>query len=150
MGYEIRLIIGKKVTFNDRGFMEIARVDLSKIGSGKLDDLIKYAQGKYSKDTNLDFLKGIRSKHLGVPDETGDLFGVGNSYIHVDIWEGSDRVTEDLYGDPLPAIPLDHVLAAINKEMENSDYRRFELAKNILEAFNNSKWDRIYVVPYGH
>jgi hypothetical protein len=150
MGYEIKLIIGKKVTFDGKGFIEIARIDMSKIGTGKLSDLIGYAQGKNVDVSNLNFLKGVKSKHLSVPEETGDLFGLGTSYTSVEIWEGSDKVTEDLYGDPLPAIPLLHVLAAINREIEFSDYRRFELAKDILDSFNNQKWEDIYVVPYGH
>jgi hypothetical protein len=131
-------------------FIEIARIDLSKIGTGKLHDLISYAKGKDVDSINLDFLKGIKSKHLEVPEETGDLFGLGSSYDNVEIWEGPEKVDKDLYGDPLPAIPLLHVLAAINREVENSDYRRFDLTKDILDSLNSPKWDNIYVVPYGH
>jgi hypothetical protein len=150
MGYEIKLIIGQKVAFDNKVFIEIATVDMSKIGTGKLHDLISYAKGKDTDSINLDFLKGIKSKHLEVPEETGDLFGLGGSYDNVEILEGPEKVNKDLYGDPLPAVPLLHMLAAINTEVKHSDYRRFDLVKDILDSFNDPKWDNIYVVPYGH
>jgi len=150
MGYEINLIVGQKTSFSNNVFIEIVRIDLSKIGTGKLHDLIAYAKGKEPDGINLDFLKGVKNKHLKVPEETGDLFGLGSSYDNVEIWEGAEKVDKDLYGDPLPAIPLLQVLAAINREVEHSDYRRFDLAKDILDSFADPKWDNVYVVPYGH
>jgi hypothetical protein len=150
MGYEINLAIGQKKSFSDNVFIEIVRIDLSKIGTGKLNDLIAYAKGKDVSEVDFDFLKGVKSKHLGIGEDIGDLFGLGGSYDNVEIWEGPEKVDKDLYGDPLPAIPLLHMLAAINIEVQHSDYRRFDLVKDILDSFNDPKWDNIYVVPYGH
>jgi hypothetical protein len=71
-------------------------------------------------------------------------------YTDVEIFHDDEPVTKDLYEDPLPAIPILHVLSALNEELKEDEYRRFALAKCILEEMSNDSWDDIYVVPFGH
>jgi hypothetical protein len=149
MGYEIKLIAGDITS--DKSFLEIASVDLSKIGNGPLSKIISYAKGKETPDFNdWKFLKDVKGSHLGLDPLTSEIFDVGMNYDNVSIWEGIDKISEDPYGDPLPAMPIQHVLAAINAELKIEKYRRFELAKQMLDELASSKWDNIFVVPYGH
>lgn len=149
MGYEINLIMGE-IGGTDT-FIEIARVDLAKIGNGPLHNLISYAKGKETPNfIDWKFLKDVKGNHLGVDSASSEIFGLGMDYKNVDIWEGDVKTTEDPYGDPLPAVPLLHILSAINQELKLGNYRRFSLAKSILEEFATDKWDNIFVVPYGH
>jgi hypothetical protein len=79
-----------------------------------------------------------------------DFLDLGNQYDFVSIYEGDQKMKEDLYGDPLPAIPAIHVLAAINEELKSEPYRRFSLAKKMLDELTSSEWEDVYVVPFGH
>lgn len=152
MGYEIRLHIGQSI--HSDNFSEIARVDLSKIGSGPLSHIIAFGKGKSVpiEFSDFKFLRDIKGKHLGVDDPiTSEFFDIGLNYEFCGIYEGVEKVTEDAYGDPLPRIPLDHMIAAIEEELKVSTYRRFKLAKNILSEFKSQEWNSdIYVVPFGH
>jgi hypothetical protein len=149
MGYEIKLIAGEITS--DKSFLEIASMDLSKIGNGPLSKIISYAKGKETPDFNdWKFLKDVKGSHLGLDPLTSEIFDVGMNYDNVSIWEGIDKISEDPYGDPLPAMPIQHVLAAINAELKMEKYRRFELAKQMLDELASSKWNNIFVVPYGH
>jgi hypothetical protein len=149
MGYEINLIIGE-IGSTDT-FLEIARIDLVKIGDGPLSNLILYAKGKETPNfIDWKFLNDVKGEHLGISQTTSEIFGLGMDYKNVDIWEGDEKIAEDLYGDKLPAIPLLHLLSAINQELKLGSYRRFKLAKSLLDEFVSSKWDNVYVVPYGH
>ena len=149
MGYEIQLIAGE-IGSTDT-FIEIARVDLSKIGNGPLHNLISYAKGKETPNfIDWKFLKDVKGNHLDVDPSASEIFGIGMDYKTVSIWEGDAKISEDPYGDPLPAVPLLHILAAINQELKLGNYRRFSLAKALLDEFSTSKWENIFIVPYGH
>jgi hypothetical protein len=153
MGYEIKLHVGEISSVDQETFLEIACVDVSKIGTGPLNHLIQFAKGKSVpvEFKDFKFLKDIKGNHLDVDQASSDFFDLGMDYINVEIWEGESRLGEDLYGDPLPAIPLDHVLAAVNEELKYDDYRRFKIAQALLNEFTSSAWGRdIYVVPFGH
>jgi hypothetical protein len=152
MGYEVRLIIGAK---KSDYFLQIATVELAKIGDGLLSKFIQFAKGKSeSLDfSEFKFLNDVRGNHLGVSTDIAELFDLGMDYEFVSIYEGKEELTEDLYGDPLPAIPALQILAAINEELKiESSYRRFRLAKKILEEFTSSDWDGfdVCVVPFGY
>jgi hypothetical protein len=149
MGYEIKLIIGQ---LNDKSFLEIARIDISKIGHGPLSKLILFAKQKEISPEFKDwkFLNDVRGVHLGLDSKSSELFDLGMDYADVEIWEGDEITKKDLYDDPLPAIPLLQVLSAINEELKEDQYRRFLLAKALLEEMSNDYWDDIYVVPFGH
>ena len=154
MGYEIKIHIGEISKHSeDIIFIEIASLDLSKVGEGVLEKLIKFSKGK--SDTidfsDFKFLRDVRGNHLGLSGDISDLFELGHEYDKVYIWENDEKKYEDLYGDPLPAIPIKHFLSAIKEELKTGSYRRFILAKELLEAFSNSnEWNDIYVVPFGH
>lgn len=151
MGYEIKLIVGEKI--HASGFLEILSVDLSKIGDGPLSKIISFAQGKKTTPDFKDWrdFKSIMGKHVGVESETADLFDIGTQYDMVHIYDGNEKVDEDLYGDPLPAIPVLQVLSAIEEELKlDSSYRRFNLAYVILKEMSSDRWKNIFVVPYGH
>lgn len=152
MGYEIKLHIGEISTLDNSTFLEIATVDLSKIGNGPLNNLIQFAKGKSIpvEFKDFKFLKNIKGKYLGADPSVSDFFDVGMDYIKTHIWDGETKTGEDLYGDPLPAIPLEHVLAAIKEELKSDSYRRFQLANALLQEFTSSSWENIYVVPFGH
>jgi hypothetical protein len=156
MGYEIKIHIGEISGYGENTiFLEVASLDLAKIGDGVLSKLISFAKGKNgSMDFNdFKFLKNIKGSHLGVDPTTSYIFGVGDEYSNVYIWgtSGDEKITEDLYGDPLPAIPLDHFFLALKEELKTDNYRRFKLAKALLDEFLNSgNWKDIYVVPFGH
>lgn len=149
MGYEIKLIIGiKKPDF----FLEIARIDLSKIGGGPLHKLIKFAKGKsdHLDFEEFKFLNDVRGSHLGVSPEMSELFGIGGEYDFVSIYDGNEKIDEDLYGEPLAAVPVLQILGAINEELKSEPYRRFSLAKKMLEELSSSEWEDVYVIPFGH
>lgn len=157
MGYEIKLYVGEtlgKPSGNETvSFLEIATLDLSKIGSGPLSHLIAFAKGKSVPVDFKDFkfLKDVKGDHLEVDASAADFFDVGMDYGMAEVYEGDVKVSEDLYGDPLPLIPLNHVLAAIDEELKTSSYRRYRLAKSLLSEFNSQYWSKnIYVVPFGH
>jgi hypothetical protein len=149
MGYEIKLIIG---VLRDKSFLEVARVDLSKIGHGTLSKLILFSKGKEISPEFKDwrFLNSVRGEHLGLDLKSSELFDLGMDYVNVEIYEGDFRTQEDLYGDPLPAIPLLQVLSAIDNELKEDSYRRFSLAKSMLDSMKSEQWDDVYVVPFGH
>jgi hypothetical protein len=149
MGYEIKLIVG---ILHDRDFLEVARVDLSKIGHGTLSKLILFSKGKEISPEFKDwrFLNSVRGEHLGLDPKSSELFDMGMDYVNVEIYEGDFRTKEDLYGDPLPAIPILQVLSAIDNELKEDTYRRFSLAKAMLDSMKSEQWDNVYVVPFGH
>jgi hypothetical protein len=150
MGYEIKLYIGEKRPGGP--FIEIGQIDLSKIGEGPLGNLIGFAQGKGSSVEFKDFkfLRDIKGKHMGMDPMASDMFDIGMDYEFVEIWDGEEKVKEDLYGDQLPAIPLDHILAALKEELKGGHYRRFKLAEAFLQELTSSEWHNIYIVPFGH
>lgn len=153
MGYEIKLIAGEKSSATPGLFIEILSVDLSKIGEGPLSKLISFSKGKTKTPDFQEWrdFKSIMGKHIEVEGETADLFGVGIQYDFVSIYDGNERVDEDLYGDPLPAIPVLQVLSALDEEIRiDSSYRRFHLAKSCLEEFRKETWINIFVVPFGN
>lgn len=149
MGYEIKLIVG---ILHDRDFLEVARVDLSKIGHGTLSKLIMFSKGKEISPEFKDwrFLNSVRGEHLGLDSRSSELFDIGMDYVNVEIYEGNFRTEEDLYGDPLPAIPLLQVLSAIDNELRDDAYRRFSLAKSMLDSMKSEQWEDVYVVPFGY
>jgi hypothetical protein len=69
MGYEIKLIIGQ---LNNKSFLEIARIDLSKIGHGPLSKLILFAKQKEISPEFKDwrFLNDVRGVHLGLDSKS--------------------------------------------------------------------------------
>lgn len=72
-------------------------------------------------------------------------------------YDGYDQKCDtDLYGDPLVATDLDTAIAdlkAIDKqivEREGEHYRRLPPAIALLEGFDQSQWDELLVIHFGH
>lgn len=69
--------------------------------------------------------------------------------------DGSD-VSEDMYGDPLLAADLDTVITDLRLAdaqilVEDGErYRRLPPAIALLEGFDQSQWDELLVLHYGH
>ena len=78
MGYEIKLHVGEISSIDQKTFLEIASVDLSKIGNGPLNHLIQFGKGKSVSVEFKDFkfLKDIKGKHLGVDPASSDFFDI--------------------------------------------------------------------------
>lgn len=151
MGYEIKLHIGELSHIG--GFLEIATVELSKIGEGPLYHLIQFAKGKSIPIDFKDFkfLKNIKGNYLGLDPMSSEIFDIGMDYQKIEIWDGDLKVSEDMYGDVLPAIPLEHFLAAIQEELKYDQYRRFKIANALLKEFISSDWEsfKIHIIPFG-
>lgn len=69
--------------------------------------------------------------------------------------DGSD-VSEDMYGDPLLAADLDTAITDLRLAdaqifVEDGErYRRLPPAIALLEGFDQSQWDELLVLHYGH
>lgn len=149
MGYEIKLVIGqltpaaapesalaKHELKYGRSLIEVARLDLSKIGSGPLGTLIDEA----IKDQKV--RQGEGAAKVGFYAEDGDTL-----------------VTEDRYGDPVTPVLLQGILEALVQEIEASiladetPYRRFVIAQalieKILDTFHNSA-SELVALTFGH
>ena len=150
MAYEVKLIMAEKN--NTNYFLEIARVDLSKIGNGYLHKIIAFSQGKIELPEFMKTkeFKKVQAGHLELPGDTSDLFGIGLDYTDAEVWEGKTKMTEDMYGVPLHGIPINQILYVINLEIDSDKYRRFDLAKVMLEEFSTNKWQNMYVIPFPH
>ena len=70
------------------------------------------------------------------------------------IYIGDNKVTEDMYGDPLIEIPVKDMLSILATLSRKEDYRRFAPAINLLNGFNLSEWqvdgEDLVVLHYGY
>jgi hypothetical protein len=74
------------------------------------------------------------------------MFPLVSAYLR----NGDGRETEDCYSKKLRAIPIDLVIAALEKDCEE-EYWRFPLALSFLKtAKERYKGDRLAVVLYGY
>lgn len=131
MGYEIRLIIGHEVRHpGDNIILEIARVDLCKVGYG---DEIAKLNILSAEDTELKF----------------GFFADNEDKL----------IREDKYGEPLRCRSLSKVIDALKKEKELAKtsktgilYRRYAIALSLLRSIEESfvEHKEIVVLMYGH
>ena len=70
-------------------------------------------------------------------------------YLYAPMGDGDTEVTEDRYGDKLHPVPLELVLAALRKDNERENYRRFTWAIGLLESMVSTTED-LYVILYGY
>ena len=72
------------------------------------------------------------------------------------VYIGNDEVFEDLYGAPLMATSLPIAISDLRKidamilDMDGERYRRLPPAIALLEGFDQSQWDELLVLHYGH
>lgn len=85
-------------------------------------------------------------------DAIGDHWQDDGYYFY----EGDYAVTTDCYGDPLVAADLPTAIADLREadeahlERNGERYRRILPAIALLEGFDQSQWDELLVLHYGH
>jgi hypothetical protein len=126
MGYEVKLIVGEVLSYDPdavKTLLEICRVDLCKPGYGS-------HTGQY-----LHVSRKAATEHF--------QFFADN---------GNDLISEDAYGEPLPAVDIDGLITAMEADQVEDAYRRFSLALAMLRELRT--WDqepiRLKVIQYGH
>lgn len=159
MGYEIRMSVMEKYHLDNTEYSsgsKIGMLELSKIGGGALDDLIR----EYRNSSNPDkwglfgdvaineTIYNIRNKSkrkdefVGMSDE--DL-----KYI-LEL-AGDSELKKDYYDDDLIGIPATKVLEALKENNEKDTYRRYRIAITLLESvLNEFDKEDIYCVFFGH
>lgn len=161
MGYETKLIIGRKSTGGGKTYFLIdVEIELSKCGgTGYLPELIEkvldqenkgnYEEVYYSETFQINREKVYpKLEELGVESNVIDKI-----FDECESWE--DETHEDSYGEPLRAVPTVEVYEALTKQMAQNlldgelPYRRYLMAESVLkitmETFRES-----FVILYGH
>lgn len=125
MGYETELLVGKDTGTVYKGkayFMVYATMDLRTLVNSALFEL---------KTVN------------NTPD--------------VKQWEwyaptGNDNIPvhTDPYGSKPRPVPIQDVIAALEKDMEHSDYRRLKWAHAMLKSMHEDAYEQLSVLLYGH
>ena len=146
MGYEVEISVVQNRDgnlFSDGWCQVMATLELSKIGDGKVSNIIK----KYRK-------------------EQGTIHKKKKYFFYEDHTNREAKVYKDKYGSYLPIVPINEFYEALiqdnntikkNKEYGGAGYRRYEVAINLLKPFIKSKqwkYERsnnwLYVMAYGH
>jgi len=133
MGYEVELLVGHDTGLslregdNEIFFMVDVALDMGKIyDSHLLNDL------PWSNNT---------------PNEK-------RWYWYAPTGDGDTTIKEDMYGDMPAPVPLTDVIAALEKDVEESDYRRFKWALSLFKEMQDSAVDRpndeFTVLFFGH
>lgn len=158
MGYEIKLIVGK------RGYsMKEVERDLTK----------PYEDGsgfEYKKDEKGNYIYTGRNEIyfqiMGIVElcKIGDgplskvvskSHKLGNEFSKVDFvlfygFDGDEQFSEDKYGDYSWPVPVKEVCAALSQELsEGEDYRRFVWALALLNSMKNDS-EQLEVIFWGH
>ena len=65
---------------------------------------------------------------------------------------GDDYITEDCYGESLKSCPLSEVVAWLEREMTQSNYRRLRTLYGLLKTFDSPAWagETLEVVHFGY
>ena len=75
-------------------------------------------------------------------------------YPHTDTFffadDGNTEVTSDAYGEPLTEIPVKDMANIIRELSEHDVYRRYKPVLAFLDAIDESEWNNIVVLHYGH
>lgn len=71
-----------------------------------------------------------------------------NVYFFAD--DGNTKVVNDNYGQPLTEIPLKDVINIIESAMKTDAYRRYKPCLELLKGFDESQWNNLVVLHYGH
>ena len=147
MGYETRAYVVAPWDEEDSGGEVLAMVDLCGLGSGSpLPDLIQ-------ERTQSGPWMSLPPLWPLWPDGWDALCSFARASGRDDLTDShkNGRVTTDLYGDRLPAIPFDEFCVALDAELERSDYRRLLCASALLLSIRQTwKGRPLVVVTYGH
>ena len=126
MGYETELLIGKDTgqSFGDEGtyFQIYAHVDMCKMGNSSLFDL--------------PWVNNTPEKNKW--------------YFYPVCGDGETMVTEDCYGELLRPVPITDAIHALEKDIDNNDYRRFKWALALLKTMQEDSPEGLSVLMYGY
>ena len=127
MGYETTLLVGTDTghAFGGEGtyFQVIATIDLCKLGNSA-------------------------TAALPWKNKTPD---VKSWYWYAQTGDGNNHVSTDLYGDQPQPVPISHVIAALEADMQKDDYRRLKWAHSLLMAiYESAGGENFSVLVWGH
>lgn len=71
-----------------------------------------------------------------------------NDYVY--FYQGDTLIKTDLYDSYMNPIPIADVIAALEIDYENDDYRRYRWALDLLKSMNIDANNEIEVLFYGH
>lgn len=152
MGYETRLIIGRAGTPSDE------------IKTGELTISDGEAYRPYLKDEFGRYIKTGRTEVYFMEYASIDLCKCGyDSEISKIDWKNTDKnifwyyygsdgntpIIEDCYGGKSEPVPIKDVIAALEKDVESSEYRRFKWALALLKSMDDDS-EELTVMFYGH
>lgn len=124
MGYEVTLIAGTVLSFEQsdvKTLLEICRIDLSKPGYDT-------NTGRYLHESRL----------------------AATVYYQFFADNGNDRISEDRYGESLPAVEIEGLIAAMQADQdEDGYYRRFSLALAALRDLREWTDPDLRVIQFG-
>ena len=64
--------------------------------------------------------------------------------------DGNKKIIKDLYDEPLKELPLKELINALEKDYEDTNYRRFYIAIKALKSFKKNDWPYLHVLHFGH
>ena len=64
--------------------------------------------------------------------------------------DGNTMFDTDCYGDHLKSCTIDKVAGWLEKEMQNTNYRRLPILYGLLKGFSPEQWKNLEVVHYGY
>lgn len=167
MGYETRLYIGRVLGEREKNyFIKDASVDLCRCGDGELMKIIESAGSKENnnqyktvywsdqfKINEEKVIPTLKKEGYDLEDEYGD--GIYDIFNTIEGWES--QTTEDKYGSPLRAVPINVVYNAMKAdydldiEVNDFAYRRYTIGLAMLKGFMDTFHEgNIFVVLYGH
>lgn len=150
MGYETKLVIGEEGFTSD----EIKRGELV------IEDGEAYRQ--YIKDEYDNFVRTGKKETYFSVIATIDLCkcGYDSAISEIDFknndeshfwyyYDGNEKTVNDCYGDKSKPVSIGEVVKALEKDVKNSDYRRFKWALDMLKSMESSD-PSLKVMFYGH
>lgn len=151
MGYETRLLIGvdSSLTEDDCVYGDLIIEDGEAYRPIKKDEegtLLKTGR----KATWFKIYASIDLCKCGYKSKINDIDNANNDENHYWYWyEGSERTSEDAYGRELKPISANTVIAALKKDVESYNYRRFKWALALLESMTDDS-ENISVLLCGY
>lgn len=102
----------------------------------------------WNKENPLIFGEDIASFELcSVPYEFTDIF---TKPIDFSLYVDEEETVEDKYGKHCNMARINTVVEALEKFEAEDHYRRYRPVISLLKGFDESEWDDLWVVHYGH
>jgi hypothetical protein len=153
MGYETKLFIGREGHTSD----EMQSGDLVVEDGQAYRPLLTDDEGELiktgRKSTYFMVYAEIDLCKCGYSSAVSKLDQINKDESHFWEWygsgDGNNAITEDRYGDKLKPIPISDVVAALESDEKNDNYRRFKWALALLKSMQDEPED-LKVLIYGH